>query len=142
MRGWFSREYEPVETIEPGGSVSFHLPNAGWSWDVDVEPERPEGAGHALYGPVEVRGARAGQTLAVRIDEVEPRDWGRTWADGEAFTWSLDLYAPDEILDRSLISLGLARCRLEADEPEEELDASEVPARLPVVAAPGQPPGR
>jgi hypothetical protein len=40
---------------------------------------------------------------------------------GKAFTWSLDLYAPDEILDRSLISLGLARCRLEADEPEEAL---------------------
>jgi transcriptional regulator with XRE-family HTH domain len=39
----------------------------------------------------------------------------------KAFTCSLDLYAPDEILDRSLISLGLARCRLEADEPEEAL---------------------
>jgi hypothetical protein len=39
----------------------------------------------------------------------------------KAFAWSLDLYAPDEILDRSLISLGLARCRLEADEPEEAL---------------------
>jgi transcriptional regulator with XRE-family HTH domain len=38
-----------------------------------------------------------------------------------AFTCSLDLYAPDEILDRSLISLGLARCRLEADEPAEAL---------------------
>jgi len=39
----------------------------------------------------------------------------------EAFTCSLDLYAADEILDRSLISLGLARCRLEADEPGEAL---------------------
>jgi hypothetical protein len=39
----------------------------------------------------------------------------------KSFTWSLELYAPDEILDRSLISLGLARCRLEADEPEEAL---------------------
>jgi hypothetical protein len=39
----------------------------------------------------------------------------------QAFTGSLDLYAPDEILDRSLISLGLARCRLEADEPQEAL---------------------
>jgi hypothetical protein len=39
----------------------------------------------------------------------------------KAFTGSLDLYAPDEILDRSLIGLGLARCRLEADEPEEAL---------------------
>ena len=90
MRGWFSREYEPVETIDPGGSVSFQVPNAGWFWDADVEPERPEGAGHALYGPVEVRGARAGQSLVVRIDEVVPREWGRTWADGETFTWSLD----------------------------------------------------
>ena len=90
MRGWFSREYEPVETVEPGGSVSFQVPNAGWFWDADVEPERPEGAGHALHGPVEVRGAREGQTLVVRIDEVVPRDWGRTWADGETFTWSRD----------------------------------------------------
>jgi hypothetical protein len=39
----------------------------------------------------------------------------------QAFASSLDLYASDEILDRSLISLGLARCRLEADEPEEAL---------------------
>jgi len=39
----------------------------------------------------------------------------------KAFAWSLGLYAPDEILDRSLISLGLARCRLEADEPGEAL---------------------
>ena len=90
MRGWFSREYEPVETVEPGGSVSFQVPNAGWFWDADVEPERPEGAGHALHGPVEVHGAREGQTLVVRIDEVVPRDWGRTWADGETFAWSRD----------------------------------------------------
>jgi hypothetical protein len=42
----------------------------------------------------------------------------------KVFTWSLHLYAPDEILDRSLIGLGLARCRLEADEPEEALRLS------------------
>jgi hypothetical protein len=42
----------------------------------------------------------------------------------KAFTWSLDLYPPDEILDRSLISLGLARCRLEANEPAEALRMS------------------
>ena len=93
MRGWFCRDYEPVATIEPGGSVSFHSLASFWAWEVEDEPEeRPEGVGHALYGPIEVRGARAGQTLAVRIDEIVPRDWGRTWAppDGEAFTWSLD----------------------------------------------------
>jgi hypothetical protein len=41
-----------------------------------------------------------------------------------AFTWSLDLYPASEILDRSLIGLGLARCRLEADEPAEALRLS------------------
>jgi len=66
--GWFSRDYEPLATIDPGESITFSVPNAGWFWDADVEPERPEGAGHALYGPVAVRGARAGQTLVIHID--------------------------------------------------------------------------
>jgi acetamidase/formamidase len=91
VRGWFSPEYEPVVSIDPGESVTFSVPNAGWFWDSDVEPDRPEGAGHALYGPVEVRGARAGDSvLVVHIDEVVPRHWGRTWADGETFTWELE----------------------------------------------------
>jgi acetamidase/formamidase len=90
VRGWFSRDYEAVETVEPGGSVSFQARNAGWKWDpVDVT-DRPEGAGHALEGPFEVRGARAGRTLVVRVDEVTPRPWGETWADGEGFVWRLD----------------------------------------------------
>jgi hypothetical protein len=42
----------------------------------------------------------------------------------KAFTRALRLYSPDEILDRSLVSLGLARCLLEADEPEEALRVS------------------
>jgi acetamidase/formamidase len=90
VRGWFSRDYEPVVSVAPGESVTFHTFNAGWSWDVDIEPERPEGAGHALYGPIEVRGASAGGTLVVHFDEIVPRDWGRTWADGVTFTWARD----------------------------------------------------
>ena len=90
MRGWFSREYDPVETVEPGGSVSFQSRNAGWKWDPVNVTDRPEGAGHALEGPFEVRGARADQTLVVRVDEVTPRPWGETWADGEGFVWRLD----------------------------------------------------
>ena len=41
-----------------------------------------------------------------------------------AFGQSLRLYSPTEFLDRSLIMLGQARCRLEADEPEEALRVS------------------
>lgn len=42
----------------------------------------------------------------------------------KAFTRALRLYAPNEVLDRSLVTFGLARCRLEADEPEEALRLS------------------
>ena len=89
-RGFFSRDYEPVVTVEPGEPVVFSALNAGWRWDPDVQEPEPDGAGHALYGPIEVRGARAGQTLVVHIDEVTPRPWGVTFAPEVRLMWSLD----------------------------------------------------
>jgi acetamidase/formamidase len=90
VRGWFSRDYEPVASVDPGEPLVFQARNAGWKWDPVNSTDRPEGAGHALEGPFEVRGARAGQTLVVHVDEVTPRDWGETWAHGEGFVWRLD----------------------------------------------------
>jgi acetamidase/formamidase len=90
VRGWFSRDYEPVATVEPGEAVVFEARNAGWKWDPEDGTERPEGAGHALEGPFEVRGTRAGQTLLVHVEEVVPRPWGETWADGRGFVWRLE----------------------------------------------------
>ena len=90
MKGFFSRDYEPAVTVDPGEPVAFSARNAGWKWDPVNPTDRPEGAGHALEGPFEVRGAQAGQTLVVHIDEVTPRPWGETWAHGEGFVWSLD----------------------------------------------------
>jgi acetamidase/formamidase len=90
VRGWFSREYEPVVSVAPGEPVVFQARNAGWKWDPADATDQPVGAGHALEGPFEVRGARAGQTLVVHIDQVVPRPWGETWAHGEGFVWQLD----------------------------------------------------
>ena len=42
----------------------------------------------------------------------------------KALSRAHQMYAPGEMLDRSLISLGMARCLLEADEPEEALRLS------------------
>jgi len=109
LHGHFSRELEPVLTVESGDAVAFSCLNAGW-WDASrqrFEPRDPElDAGHALVGPIEVRGAQAGQTLAVGIEEVRIGSWGITdaggWstplnerlgvADGETFVldWELD----------------------------------------------------
>jgi acetamidase/formamidase len=93
IHGFFSSALSPVVTIDPGDSVRFQSLNAGWHWDFDrVFSERDEElhSGHALTGPVEVRGARAGQTLVVSIDEVTPRDWGITFAHGTGFRWRID----------------------------------------------------
>jgi hypothetical protein len=42
----------------------------------------------------------------------------------KALARALNLYSPAEVLDRSLVALGLAHCRLQADEPEEALRLS------------------
>lgn len=109
LHGHFSRDLEPILTVESGDSVAFACLSSGWR-TAEHEPflERDDGLddGHALIGPVEVRGARAGQTLEVRIDELRIGTGGVTQAggfstplnerlgvvDGETLTllWSLD----------------------------------------------------
>ncbi|HEX4678484.1 MAG TPA: acetamidase/formamidase family protein [Gaiellaceae bacterium] len=94
LHGHFSRDLEPVLTIDSGDSVRFSTPNANWDLEdgSQFEPRSsPEDDGHALAGPIEVRGARAGQTLAVRIDEVVPGPRGVThggWP--HRIDWELD----------------------------------------------------
>ena len=94
LHGRFSRELEPVLTVDPGDAVAFSVPNAGWDLGRD-EPfasRNPElDTGHALAGPIEVRGAGAGQVLAVQIDEVVPGRWGVTFGgDGRRLDWELE----------------------------------------------------
>ena len=96
LQGHFSREFAPVLALDPGDSVRIDVPNAGWhvEWEDSIVPRAElEGLGHALAGPIEVRGARAGQTLEVRIDEVTPGPWGITITRPPAeyvIQWSLD----------------------------------------------------
>jgi acetamidase/formamidase len=89
VRGYFSREFPPVLSVDPGDAVRFRSLDAGWHWETAGE-HFPRDGGHALNGPIEVRGARAGQTLAVRIDEVTPRSWGITFAEGDGILWRID----------------------------------------------------
>jgi acetamidase/formamidase len=89
VHGHFSVELAPVVSIAPGDGVRFRSLDSGWHWETDRVHFGPED-GHALNGPIEVRGARAGQTLAVRIDEVTPRTWGITFAGDEGVFWRID----------------------------------------------------
>jgi acetamidase/formamidase len=90
LHGHFSRDLEPILTVDSGDSVSFACLNAGWrTAEHEVFPDRDDelDAGHALIGPIEIRDARAGQTLAVGIDEVRVGVGGVTQAGG----WSTPL---------------------------------------------------
>jgi acetamidase/formamidase len=116
VHGHFSPGLPPALSIDPGDSVVFSTPDSGWgigppSDDAATRekfaPRDPTlDAGHPLLGPIEVRGARAGGSLAVRVDELRVGEWGITdsagWpsplnerlgvADGDSRTliWQLD----------------------------------------------------
>ncbi len=90
LHGHFSRDLAPVATIESGDTVAFSCLDSAWHVEPGetFEPRDEElDAGHALVGPIEVRGANAGHTLAVRIDEVRVGPFGATLAGG----WSTPL---------------------------------------------------
>jgi acetamidase/formamidase len=92
LHGHFSRDLEPVLEIDSGDTIAFSTLDAGWGLEPvspkrasrrRFEPRDPElDGGHALIGPVAVRGARAGDTLAVRIDLVRVGGFGFTDAGG------------------------------------------------------------
>jgi acetamidase/formamidase len=87
LHGHFSPDLEPVLTVDSGDTIVFSTLDSGWHVEpgAKFEPRDEElDAGHALIGPVEIRGARAGQTLEVAIDRVTPGTWG--W--GAAADWS------------------------------------------------------
>jgi acetamidase/formamidase len=100
LHGWFDRDLPPVLTVDPGTTVRFRTLDSGWFLEPDTggdvagrrrAPEHTPDAGHALTGPVAVRGARAGQVLEVRIDDVVPASWGTTYAGLRSTAWSARL---------------------------------------------------
>jgi acetamidase/formamidase len=106
LHGHFSRDLEPVLTIDPGDTVRFRTLDVAWGLEsfaplVERRERRsfpgrvsPEDDGHALVGPVAIRGARAGMTLEVAIGAVVPGRFGGCFAGGR----------PSEVNDR----LGIA----------------------------------
>ncbi|MCI0395289.1 MAG: acetamidase/formamidase family protein [Chloroflexi bacterium] len=109
LHGFFSPELPPILTIESGDTVRFRTLDADWGLEPFTEflpsgpaPRRQATTkvggpmGHALCGPVAIRGAEPGMALAVRIDGLRPGAWGWTWAGGELVEgevmhfWELD----------------------------------------------------
>ena len=92
LHGCFSRDLNPVLTIDPGDAVIVETLDARWSIDGPstdgslgrkFEPRDPaRDGGHALCGPIAINGAKPGMTLAVRIDDLVTARWGWVIAGG------------------------------------------------------------
>ena len=121
LHGHFSRGLAPIVTVDPGDSIVFACPNAGWRLD-DAEIFEPRDeeldAGHALVGPIEVRGATKGKTLVVHIDAVRPGTFGETFGHRQRVLWALEGdTAVDERGTRVALAPFLGVIGMPPDEP-------------------------
>jgi acetamidase/formamidase len=103
---FYDRGLTPLLTIDPGDAVHYRLLEAGsrlrrpespGERSERLKPLRQGPDGHALCGPVAVRGAEPGMVLVVRVEKLRVGTWGQTFADGElaggerrAHLWALD----------------------------------------------------
>ena len=89
LHGSFSRDFSPALTIEPGDTVHFRTLDAGWHLgpftneeerltNVFTPRSKERDSGHALCGPIAIRGALPGMALEVRINDIRPGSWGWT----------------------------------------------------------------
>jgi acetamidase/formamidase len=109
LHGHFSRDLQPILTIDSGDTIAFPCLDAGWHVAPGkyFEPrDETLDSGHALIGPIEVRGARKGQTLAVRIDAVRVGELGFTVAAGWP-SWLNDALALGEGAEKQLLRWSL-----------------------------------
>ena len=99
LRGCFSRDFPPILTVDPGDRIRYRTLDAAWHRIEQDDPHAPflkfdrpdpkRDPGHALSGPVAVRGAKAGMTLVVRLLSIRTGRWGWSSAGG----WKNDLNA-------------------------------------------------
>lgn len=114
LHGRFDATLEPCLTVESGDVVVFRdTLDVTWGCGQHVrgEPTRPRFGprvaprddGPALHGPVAVRGARPGDTLAIEILQVEPGPWGWTAAGDGPFNAALNRAVGIEAGERALV---------------------------------------
>ena len=90
LHGHFSNALPAALTVESGDTVRFSTLDAGWGLEPfadlrarQFEPRIPGlDDGHALSGPVEIRGARPGMVLQIEIGTLIPGSWGFNTAGG------------------------------------------------------------
>lgn len=122
LHGCFSASLPPVLTIDPGDRVVFRTLDAHWGLeplpaDGSSQRQHPRNGerdrGHALCGPVAIRGAEPGMTMTVQIEEIIPGAWGWTSAGGvdSPFNRRLGVHEAPELTLRWTIDRENGMCR-------------------------------
>jgi acetamidase/formamidase len=87
VHGYFSSALPPILTISSGDTVCFRTLDAAWSSGPPIAPgiwkpvfplEDTQNPGHALCGPIAIRDAQPGMTLAIQINSIRVGSWGWT----------------------------------------------------------------
>jgi acetamidase/formamidase len=98
LRGYLSRDMVSILTVEPGDTVHYQTLDAAWG-TVEQAPDFTEprafeprdtqqNAGHAISGPLAVRGAEPGMVIEVFLRRIRTGRWG--WSAGPGLPSQLD----------------------------------------------------
>ncbi|WML56076.1 acetamidase/formamidase family protein [Neobacillus sp. PS2-9] len=90
LHGSFSKDYQPILTIDSGDTVQVTTPDIEWGYSSSKNEERvvfesavnEEDRRHPMIGPIAIRGAKPGMVLEVKLNDVVPGWYGRNWAGG------------------------------------------------------------
>ncbi len=86
LHGTFDPGRKPCLTVDPGDTVRWRtLDVSGGLTPMGPERRRVQLEGPCLHGPVAVRGARPGMTLAVTVEAIRTGAWGWTLSGGPGF---------------------------------------------------------
>jgi acetamidase/formamidase len=132
LHGHFSADLPPVLEVDPGDSIRARTLRGSWD-DAGFDRVPELDAGHALTGPVFIRGAHPGDALVIKILKLRPAREGHTFAG--------DISTP--VNDRLALT-GAGRHRVEWEiDPEAKVARAltyEVEVR-PFLGVIGMPPG-
>ncbi|WP_079508912.1 acetamidase/formamidase family protein [Mesobacillus jeotgali] len=97
LHGSFNNEYKPVLTVSSGDSIRLQTPDIEWGYSPSKGIDREffksavneDTPLHPMIGPIEVKGAKPGTVLEVKLNDVVPGWYGTNWAGGKK-SWQND----------------------------------------------------
>ena len=118
LHGYFSIDLSPILTIDSGDTVVYSTLDAGWNLIDQSMPfnfeerrkftpfDREKHTGHALCGPIAIKGAEPGMALEIIIKEIQPGKWGWSGAGGYDSPWNraLNMVEGEELVLQWTIS--------------------------------------